>query len=158
MAEQSHSYEEWKKDIEEKLRLIASLHLDADRRHSEWQEEHQKRQAEHEKRQAEYEKRQAEYEKRQEKRQAEYEKFQAESNERHAKSEREIARIEALLRRAVKLGVREARAERKRRQELDEKITQIAAAHLLLEESQKGMQEALRRFLERGGNGHPPQA
>ncbi|PWT84162.1 MAG: hypothetical protein C5B56_16080 [Proteobacteria bacterium] len=41
-------------------------------------------------------------------------------------------RTDALLRRAVRLGVQEARAERKKRQELespfDEKMTQLAAA------------------------------
>jgi len=57
----------------------------------------------------------------------------------------------AELRRAFLLGVQEARNERRRRHELDEKITQLAAAQLVTEET-------LRRFIEslrRGGNGNP---
>ena len=47
-------------------------------------------------------------------------------------------KTEDVLRRAIRLGVREARAERKRRQEMDarfdEKIGQLAAAQLITEE------------------------
>ena len=52
------------------------------------------------------------------------------------------------FRRAVRMGIQEARNQRKRSAVLDEKITQIAAAQLVNE-------ELLRRFLERGGNGGP---
>ena len=52
------------------------------------------------------------------------------------------------FRRAVRMGIQEARNQRKRSAVLDEKITQIAAAQLVNE-------ELLKRFLERGGNGGP---
>ena len=69
-----------------------------------------------------------------------------------ARSIRETKRIEALLRRAVKMGVHEARQHRARMRELDEKITQLAAAQLITEEK-------LQRFLQtRSGNGQPPEA
>jgi hypothetical protein len=61
--------------------------------------------------------------------------------------DREIARIEGTLRRAIRLAVREARAERVRRKEGDDKLSQEMAK----------LAEALRRFIERGGNGHTPQ-
>jgi hypothetical protein len=67
-----------------------------------------------------------------------------------AQHDREIGAIRKNLARAVKLSVLEARHERKRRQELDEKITQLAAAQLLTEQE-------LRKFIRatlRGKNGH----
>jgi hypothetical protein len=96
--------------------------------------------------------------------QAEAQKTHAESHadmeKRHADTERRVGeldrlarRTEATLRRAIALSVREARNERKRRnemfRELDEKITQLAAAQLLT-------QEALRQFLasQQRTNGH----
>jgi len=80
-------------------------------------------------------------------RQAAAEERQAAANERHA---REMAEIRGILRRAIRLGVQEARNERRRRSELDEKITQLSAAQLITEEKlQKFIQS-----LERGGNGH----
>jgi hypothetical protein len=59
-----------------------------------------------------------------------------------------IAEIEEMLRQAVRLSVREARNERRRRRGLDDKITQLAAAQLVTEEK-------LQRLIEerRGGNG-----
>ena len=89
---------------------------------------------------------------------------QAEAGERQARAEerhdREISQIRGTLDRAVRLGIREARHERRRRQALDdkvaqlaaitdEKITQLAASHLLTEEKLQGLIDALRR----GGNG-----
>jgi archaellum component FlaC len=52
------------------------------------------------------------------------------------------------FRRAVRLGIQEARNQRKRSAVLDEKI---AAAQL----SNQELFELLKRFLERGGNGGP---
>ena len=70
-----------------------------------------------------------------------------------AEHERIIARIDRLLDRAVRLGVLEARQERRKRRELDEKMTQLAAAQLVTEEKMQSMQAALEAFLKRGGNG-----
>ena len=71
----------------------------------------------------------------------------------------ELLAVEAVafrrdLRRAVRMGIREARNQRKRSAVLDEKITQIASAQLVNEELFKRNEELLKRFLERGGNGH----
>jgi hypothetical protein len=62
------------------------------------------------------------------------------------------AAMRAYLRRAVAVGVREARNARRRSSELDEKISQLAAAQLVTEEK-------LQRFINsigHGGNGNPP--
>jgi hypothetical protein len=85
----------------------------------------------------------------------ELEKSRDEPAKRAAEHDREMAEIraeirqlarsgrqtDARLRRAISLGVREARAERAKRREMDErfdeKITQLAAAHLLTEEALK---------------------
>jgi hypothetical protein len=61
-----------------------------------------------------------------------------------------LDRISERLDRAVRLSVREARSERNKRRELDEKMTQLAAAQLITEEKLQGLIEALKR----GGNGH----
>ena len=58
-------------------------------------------------------------------------------------------KTEETLRRAIRLAVREARNEREKRRELDEKMTQLAAAHLLTEEALR----AYLRSLKPGGNG-----
>jgi hypothetical protein len=83
----------------------------------------------------------------------------AAASEQH---DREMAEIRATLRQAVLLGIRETRQERAKRRELDEKITQIAAAQLISEEkinqlaaAQAVTEETLRRFLERSSNGKP---
>lgn len=55
------------------------------------------------------------------------------------------------LRRAFALGVREERSERRRRQELDEKITQLAAAQLITEEKLQRLIDSMGR----GRNGNP---
>jgi hypothetical protein len=60
-----------------------------------------------------------------------------------------IAEIEGMLRQAVRLSVREARNERRKRQELDDKITQLAAAQLVTEEKLQRLIEERRH----GGNG-----
>ena len=79
--------------------------------------------------------------------------FVGESERRH---DSEMAAIRAELRRAVRLGVTEARRARAKHREiaeitkeLDQKITQLAAAQLVTEEK-------LQRFLDsRRGNGNP---
>jgi hypothetical protein len=66
---------------------------------------------------------------------------------------REGRAMRADMRRAFAMGVREARNARRRRSELDEKITQLAAAQLVTEEK-------LQQFINsigRGGNGNPKQ-
>ena len=77
-------------------------------------------------------------------------------------------RTDARLDRAVRLSVREARAERARRRkanaEFDEKITQLAAAQLLTEEELRSLkasvgslQASVQAFIDslrKGGNGH----
>jgi hypothetical protein len=88
------------------------------------------------------------------------------AEERHARAEvrhdREMAeireetrKVHTELRRAVRLGVQEVRAERRRRGEADEHldtaITRLAAAQLVTEEKLQGLIDALRR----GGNGKP---
>jgi len=82
---------------------------------------------------------------------------QADYEERHEREMEEIrkegAATRAELRRAFRLGVLEARHERRRRQELDDKITQLAAAQLVTEEKLQRFIE----FLRRGGNGNQGQ-
>jgi hypothetical protein len=59
--------------------------------------------------------------------------------------------MRADLRRAFSMGVREARNERRRGQELDGKITQLAAAQLVTEEKLQRLIDSIGR----GGNGNP---
>jgi len=53
---------------------------------------------------------------------------------------------ERTLRRAIRLSVKDGLRQRKRNQEFDEKMTQLASAQLQNE-------ELLKKFLDRGGNG-----
>jgi|SRR5450432_4003661 len=75
-----------------------------------------------------------------EKRQADAEKRQADANKRHDDA---IARIDRRLDRAIRLSVLDARRQRNRNIEFDEKMTQLAAAL-------QGLIDAMRR----GGNGN----
>jgi hypothetical protein len=122
--------------FEEKLELLASMHVEADRRHEEWRE---KMEQDMSTSRAEYDAWRAEHEKR-----------QAEDT---ARLQREQEKTEATLRRAIRLAVREARNERKRRQsltsEFDQKMTQLAAAQLLTEEKLQQFIDSMKR----GGNG-----
>jgi len=84
------------------------------------------------------------------------------SVELHEREMAEIRREGALmrtdLRRAFAMGVREARNERRRRRELDEKIGQLAAAQLITEEKLQGLYGKMDAFIDsmrRGGNGSP---
>jgi len=61
-----------------------------------------------------------------------------------------VDRVSERLDRAVRLSVCEARNERNKRRELDEKVTQLAAAQVVTEEKLQGLIDALKR----GGNGH----
>jgi ABC-type transporter Mla subunit MlaD len=71
----------------------------------------------------------------------------------------EMKAIRNTLRRAVRLAVEEQRRERAKRRELDEKITQLAAAQLLAEEQTTRLREAFENWLRRqNGNGYPPPA
>jgi hypothetical protein len=71
----------------------------------------------------------------------------------------EMKAIRNTLRRAVRMAVEEQRRERVRRRELDEKITQLAAAQLLAEEQTARLRDAFENWLRRqGGNGYPPPA
>jgi len=100
-----------------------------------------------------------------EERQIAAEERQAAAEERH---NREMGEIRGVLRHAVALSVREARNERKRRRELDEKITQLAASQLVTEEQLRELKETVRQLsvtwdafiesLRRGGNGNLPPA
>ena len=67
---------------------------------------------------------------------------QTQSAQRH---DQEMSAIRGEFRRAVRLGVHELRAERKRRQELDDKITQLAAAQLLTEQTLQNFIKSLGR-------------
>jgi hypothetical protein len=71
----------------------------------------------------------------------------AKMHERAERADKEIEQIRSELRRAVRLSVQEARAERKRRREGDEKL---AASHAALEASMKAYFDSLKR----GQNGH----
>lgn len=75
----------------------------------------------------------------------------AEIRELQAIGERETAAIRKSLRRAVRLGVREALNERKRRHELDQR-RQDLAAHA--DHRHQELEKLMERFFERGGNGH----
>jgi hypothetical protein len=75
----------------------------------------------------------------------------------YAQHELMMAKIDARLDRAIRLSVQDARAQRKRNQEFDEKMTQLSAAQLVTEEKMRVTEEKLQRFLDglrRSGNGH----
>ena len=80
----------------------------------------------------------------------------AAAEERHDREMEDIRRearaMRSDLRRAFSMGVREVRNERRRRQELDGKITQLASAQLVTEEKLQRLIDSIGR----GGNGKPP--
>ena len=132
--------------FEEKLELLATMHVEADRRAEEWREDMKKWRAESDRLRAESDRRRAEYDSWR----VEHEKKQAVETE---ELRRQQAKTEATLRRAIRLAVQEARNERKRRQsftsEFDQKMTQLAAAQLITEEKLQQFIDSLKR----GGNG-----
>jgi DNA-binding GntR family transcriptional regulator len=74
------------------------------------------------------------------------------SEKRHLEHERTINRVDARVTRFLRLGVKEARNQRRRIQVIDKKITQLAAAQLITEEN-------LQQFLSwRGTNGSGKRA
>ncbi len=96
--------------------------------------------------------------------------FDQKMEESRAKHDREMEEIRKaqdrlvhdvgqILRRAIRAGIREARNERARRRraiaEIDDKITQLAAAQLITEEK---LQRLIERDERRYGNGNPPAA
>ncbi|HXM44796.1 MAG TPA: hypothetical protein VN924_26400 [Bryobacteraceae bacterium] len=94
----------------------------------------------------------ADAEKRQEERHIEAEKRQEEAEQRHNR-EMEVIRREGRafrgdLRRAVAMGVREARNERSRRQEWDGKIAQLTAAQLVTEEKLQHLSGTVDAFID----------
>jgi hypothetical protein len=114
--------------IERNLQMITQLHLDAERKAEEWRQHWEQRAVKDEEGRDEWRQR------------------AAEAEERH---DREMEAIRAELRRATRLSIQEAQAERRKRRELDEKITQLAAAQLITEEK-------LQRLIEhRSSNGKP---
>jgi len=68
-------------------------------------------------------------------------------------------RTDARLDRAIRLAVQEARNERRRRRELDEKLTQLAAAQIVTEEKVQKLSDKIDAIVDlrhNGGNGQPP--
>jgi hypothetical protein len=88
---------------------------------------------------------------------------QAQAEAHFARHDRQIAQINTILRRAVRLAVQEARGERKRRREADErldlKMDQLASSQLLTEEKLRMLGDKIDKFVDDrrhpGGNGHP---
>lgn len=84
----------------------------------------------------------------------EMERIREAQEKANVEHDRQIAKINRTLDRAITLGIREARNERRRRQEMDarfdDKITQLAAAQLVTEEKLQSLIDSQRR----SGNGH----
>jgi hypothetical protein len=136
-------------DIERAIEFILDQQAKAAEAHRKLEEQlgrWDERQARWDERQARWDERQA----RGDERQARWEEQQALSAETH---DREVAQIRGILRRAIVAGVREARAARKRHEELDLKITQLAAAQLITEEELQKLIASQRRST----NGGSPQ-
>ena len=62
-----------------------------------------------------------------------------------------LRQTDELLKRSIRAAVQEARAERRRRQELADSVSQLAAAQRRTDASLAAFIESIRR----GGNGHP---
>jgi len=70
-----------------------------------------------------------------------------------------MAALDERIRRLIKLAVREARAERRKRRELDEKVTELSSSHILTQEAIRDLKATVEAFiasLRRGGNGKQP--
>jgi hypothetical protein len=80
--------------------------------------------------------------------------------EQQAQTEVHLKQVANELRRAVRLGVKEARQERARRRELasqvDSAITRLAAAQLITEERMQVTEERMQAYFAwlKSGNGH----
>jgi hypothetical protein len=77
---------------------------------------------------------------------ADHDRGMAELRESHERLQASQEKTERVLRRAIRLTVKDGRRQRKRNQEFDDKMTQLASAQLENE-------ALLKKFLERGGNG-----
>lgn len=115
-------------------------------RHEQFLEQHDRMMAEHDRTMAEHARHMAEHDRLL----AEHVGHMAELDRQMAKHQVVMDRIDARLDRAVRLSMREARSERIKRRELDENITQLAAAQLVTEEKLQGLIEAWKRR----GNGN----
>ena len=90
---------------------------------------------------------------------AKHDEAMAQHNQAMAQHDQALARIDARLDRAIRLDVQEARRERRGRRELDEKLTQLAAAQLVTEEKVQKLSDKIDAIVEmrrNGGNGHLP--
>lgn len=88
---------------------------------------------------------------------ADHDRMIAECDRLSQQNGRDLRAMNQTLRRAIAAGVREARNERRKRAELDEKITQLPSSHLLTEEAIRDLKATLDAFiasLRRGGNGN----
>jgi hypothetical protein len=81
----------------------------------------------------------------------------AQADEQLARHDRQIAQINTILRRAVRLTVQEARAERKRRREADERLDlrmdQLASSQLVTEEKLQRLEDKIDKLVD--GLQHP---
>jgi hypothetical protein len=95
--------------------------------------------------------------------QAQIHAMQMKAEEHFAKHGGDIAKINQILQRAVRLAVQEARAERKKRGEADErldlKMDQLASSQMLTEEKLRRLEDKIDQVVDDirrpGGNGHP---
>ena len=116
-----------------KLSVVAKDHEQRLKMHAEWLEHHNRAIAEHD-------------------------EILAESARARAEHERKMELLDARIRRLIKLAVQEARAERRKRREMDDKITQLSSSHLLTEEALRDLKATVDAFiasLRRGANGNP---
>ncbi|HUI80575.1 MAG TPA: hypothetical protein VLY24_21770 [Bryobacteraceae bacterium] len=84
------------------------------------------------------------------------EQIRRETDRQRQEHERKMQWLDARIKHGIRLAVREARAERAKRRELDEKMTQLAASHLLTEEALRDLKVTVDSFIQsmrRGGNG-----
>lgn len=77
----------------------------------------------------------------------------AEMKEGFNRLETSQARTEAILRRAIRLAVRDARRQRERNAEFDKRAAEFDKRHLAAEEQMQELRLMMKAFLERSGNG-----
>ena len=119
------AFEERLEALAHSLELLAGMHLDAEKRNQERAEQFLEQQAAIS---------------------ARHDREMADLRREMADFHREMADFQRAFRRAVRLGVQEARNERKRRQKLDDKVAELAAAQVVTE-------QLFQAFLRRSGNG-----
>jgi len=109
--------------------------------HEKWLEQHDRMIADHDRMMAEHDRTLAEHD-----------RTLVEHKRMTEENARGVRAMNQLLRRAIAAAVREARNERRKRNELDDNITKLSSAQLITEEK-------LQRFIDslhRGGNGNQP--